>query len=158
MVDFISFSLLIDYLFSPISIFILSLAFLSIVLIVHDKREGYFFSSVLVITGVLIWVVKNLVDKARPTEMLVLQEGFAFPSGHTAISLVFFVSLAHLFSKNKPRLQKVLFYSIAGALSILVGFTRIYLKVHDYYDVLGGFLLGGIVLSIGIWFYEKRLS
>ena len=48
--------------------------------------------------------LKILVERARPENMLILKDGFSFPSGHTTRAITFFGMLIFLFKdkiKNK---------------------------------------------------------
>ena len=91
-------------------------------------------------------LIKPLVARERPYTYRELQllipslKDYSFPSGHTAAS--FAVSSALFFRKN--RLWIPVF-----ALSVLLGFTRLYLYVHFPSDVLCGALLGVLVGFLG---------
>lgn len=64
---------------------------------------------------------------------------YGFPSGHTSIAVVFWGTLMLLF---RQRWLSVLCIS----LMILIPFSRIYLGVHFIADILGGYLIGGLML------------
>ncbi|MAG02464.1 hypothetical protein CMI42_03945, partial [Candidatus Pacearchaeota archaeon] len=59
----------------------------------------------------------------------------SFPSWHTARIVYLAIIISYLFSNNY---LTILLIIIAG----LVAYSRIYLKRHDYWDVLGGIVLG----------------
>jgi membrane-associated phospholipid phosphatase len=63
-----------------------------------------------------------------------------FPSGHAQISLTMWTIIAS-WGKKKY------FYAAAILLSLLVGFSRIYLGVHFPTDLIGGWILGALVLT-----------
>jgi membrane-associated phospholipid phosphatase len=63
----------------------------------------------------------------------------AFPSGHTAISLVAAVLGARLFPRAAPWL---------AAWAALVVFSTVYIAVHYVADVLGGVALAGLSLAV----------
>lgn len=67
-----------------------------------------------------------------------------FPSGHTSIAIAFWGALALLF--RKKWLNKLVLILI-----FLIPFSRIYLGVHFVADVLGGYLIGGVML----WSFYK---
>jgi undecaprenyl-diphosphatase len=94
--------------------------------------------------GVLDTVLKWIVARPRPDEALRIQNvhGYAFPSGHTAASFVFFLTVALLVAGHAKR-RKLRDFLVAYALFLggLVGASRIYLGVHYPSDVLGGFLV-----------------
>jgi membrane-associated phospholipid phosphatase len=71
-----------------------------------------------------------------------------FPSGHTSIAIAFWGALALLFRKRWLNF-------IALPLIFLIPLSRIYLGVHFMADVLGGYLIGGIML---LCFYKLVIN
>lgn len=98
---------------------------------------------VMVGTGVLNLIAKQLINRARPEFMPLLdQDGFSFPSGHTmaTVSLCgIIIYFCYLYVKQTSGRVVILVTSIG--LSILMGMSRIYLGVHFLTDIIGGFLL-----------------
>ena len=67
----------------------------------------------------------------------------SFPSGHAMLSAVVFLTLGALLARvHKPRRVKLFFLSLAIVLTMLVGFSRVYLGVHWPSDVLAGWCVG----------------
>jgi undecaprenyl-diphosphatase len=65
---------------------------------------------------------------------------FSFPSGHALFSFCFFAGLATLLSPRlASRKTKLALWSIAIALILGIGLSRIYLGVHYPSDVLAGY-------------------
>lgn len=93
--------------------------------------------------AILGTVVKHLVGRLRPTNGLILETGFSFPSQHSLMVVVFFSLAIFLFiSKIKNKALKYLFIFSSLFLIVLVGFSRIYLKVHYFSDVIAGYAIG----------------
>ena len=89
-------------------------------------------------------LIKNIIARDRPTGINIIEEnGYSFPSGHTAISTVVYGYLIYLIYNyvNNKKLKYVLI-SILSIIILVVGLTRIYLGVHYTSDVIGGYLLG----------------
>jgi len=63
-----------------------------------------------------------------------------FPSGHAQNLLVMLFIIASWGTKKR-------LYGIAAFFCLLVGFSRVYLGVHFPTDVLGGWIIGGILLA-----------
>jgi undecaprenyl-diphosphatase len=72
---------------------------------------------------------------------------FSFPSGHAAGSLVSFVMLAIVIGTKWPELVTV---AIVAALvtSFMIGVSRVYLGAHYTSDVIGGWIIGAIGLTL----------
>jgi membrane-associated phospholipid phosphatase len=78
---------------------------------------------------------------------------FSFPSGHSIIAIAFYGLLFYFLIRN---LKKHHLSSAIGALLFVnfIGFTRIYLGVHYFTDVIAGFALGGMWLLLAISIVE----
>jgi len=67
----------------------------------------------------------------------------SFPSGHAMMAAVTYLTLAALLSRTAEHRRQQLFLLLAAILlTILVGFSRVYLGVHWPSDVLGGWIAG----------------
>ena len=90
------------------------------------------------LTWVSVWIVKSVVDRARPPEPLVHTSGQSYPSAHAANS-VGWLALALALSVAIPTRGSRIAAITAGALlAVLVGMSRIYLRAHYASDVLAG--------------------
>jgi undecaprenyl-diphosphatase len=93
--------------------------------------------------ALIVSVVKSLVQSPRPLNRLIIASGFSYPSGHTAGSLFFCSSIAFVawqYWKTK-RAHALMGTGLAAAVCI-VGFSRVYLGVHWFSDVLALRCLG----------------
>ena len=101
-------------------------------------------------------IVKNLVSRERPFELadsidrvfpikIEKPTDRSFPSGHTQAS--FIVATILMMAKRKFGIPALI-------LAFLIGFSRLYLKVHFPTDVLGGMLMG-IAIGLTVWFVYK---
>lgn len=67
----------------------------------------------------------------------------SFPSGHSMMAAVTYLTLGALLARVQPRRQlKAYLLMIAIVLTLLVGLTRVYLGVHWPTDVLAGWTAG----------------
>lgn len=107
---------------------------------------------ILVILCTLInLIIKNIIGRERPdiAYRLVSESGFSFPSGHSMISTVIYGYLISIIDNKWCKYLLVL-------LILLIGFSRIYLGVHYFSDIIGGYLYGIIVLILGNKFLIER--
>jgi len=107
-----------------------------------------FLLSVYVNTG-----VKEIFQQPRPFDILpeiqkAHASGYGFPSGHAQSSLVVWGSIAYCKKQTWIR-------SLSVLLILLIGFSRIYLGVHFPTDILGGWLFGGLILSLSYFIFLK---
>lgn len=97
-------------------------------------------------TGVLaLTALKVGIGRARPDPALaaIVQDGLSFPSGHSSMSAIFFLTLGALLSRGQPR-RRVRVYVLGVALLCtgLIGFSRVALGVHWASDVVAGWAFG----------------
>ena len=98
-------------------------------------------------------LLKNIFQRPRPDfpNVFYHESGFSFPSGHSMLSVLFYGMTAYLIAsqgfswKNQIRLGVTAF-----TLSLLIGFSRIFLGVHYMTDVLGGWASGVVWLVVCI--------
>jgi undecaprenyl-diphosphatase len=65
---------------------------------------------------------------------------YSFPSGHSVESCCFYGALAAILSVAAPsRPRKAVIWFVAAALTLAIGFSRVYLGVHYPTDVVGGY-------------------
>ena len=115
-----------------------------------------FFSACSLFVNLLL---KVIVKRERPdiSLWLVSENNFSFPSGHSMISFVLYGIICYFIYNSKISLNnKIVILSLLGLLVILIGMSRIYLGVHYFSDVIGGFLWGFVVLLLGINYLNRR--
>jgi membrane-associated phospholipid phosphatase len=101
--------------------------------------------------------VKLLFSRARPDDPVFRAAlGFSFPSGHAMSAMTFYGLLIYLVWKNVDSV--ILKWILTFLLIIfihLIGFSRIYLRVHYASDVMAGFSLGLIWLVLSLWVVHR---
>lgn len=103
--------------------------------------------------------LKYLVDRPRPD--LVPEAAFtftsSFPSGHSMMSAVIYLTLAVLVARLMERRRlKAYALGIALILTVLVGLSRVYLGVHWPSDVLAGWAAGA-AWALACWMAARWL-
>ena len=96
-------------------------------------------------------LVKILVHRHRPFEdgWFVDWSGYSFASGHTIGATLLYGQIAlFLIPVFQSRRGRVLLFSAASFVVVLVGFSRIALGAHYLTDVLGGMFFGMMWLTI----------
>jgi undecaprenyl-diphosphatase len=136
----------------------------TIFLACDGKHGAARFLLAAVISGWLLQKgLKALVGRPRPIVVphLMPVESTSFPSGHSMMSAIIFLTLGVILSRlepNRPRLR-VYFLSVACLLTGLVGITRVYLGVHYPTDVLAGWTAGlvwAMLCSLVAQYLQRR--
>lgn len=95
-----------------------------------------------VVTIVLVWGLKSLLDVPRPDEVLRPPSSGAFPSGHAAGITVMVTLIAGFVAGESRHRKRWQFYVLLSLPLVPVALSRLYLGVHWFTDVVGGLLLG----------------
>ena len=122
-----------------------------------DFERGFY------ITGLWGWayamnlIIKNTVRKARPDQALrrIKVKGYSFASGHSVTSLALYFSIAKFFWNELVLMPQLLVLVLA--MPFLLGLSRIYLRVHFWEDVIGGWIIAYMYLAFaGDWITSKH--
>lgn len=110
---------------------------------IKNRKIGFSILFNLVLITALNLLLKNIVQRPRPTEYRMITEtGYSFPSGHSMVSMAFYGFLIYLiYQYVKSKKLKVFLIVLLSLLILMIGTSRIYLGVHYTSDVLAGFVI-----------------
>lgn len=97
--------------------------------------------------GLILFIIKYTVQRVRPLPDVF--DGYSFPSGHSTIVVVFFISLLFIINKKEFLSMLAIFAIVA------VPVSRVVLGAHFLSDVIAGLLLGSIVVDFMKVYYKK---
>jgi undecaprenyl-diphosphatase len=134
---------------------------LSIFLLIRKKYAHFILLIASMSLGVILELsIKLLIHRLRPEQALIDITRFSFPSGHATMATIFFTILLYALIEKKSKKVKIILTITAILIIFLISFSRIYLGVHWFSDVLGGIVLGilinsSMLLAIERWYKKK---
>jgi len=119
------------------------------------KRQTWFSIRVITIaisSLALMLLLKQLFQRKRPlSPLLKAAKGLSFPSGHAIMAVTFYGLLIYILQHTITiDWLKWLATVLMFVLIILIGFSRIYLRVHYASDVAAGFIIGLLWLLLSL--------
>lgn len=116
--------------------------------------------------GLLIRLLKWIFQRERPLHDhgLLIAHGWSFPSGHASGALVAYGMLAYLLVRATPKMWHLAIVCGAIGLILMVGFSRVFLQVHYFSDVIAGYMsgmawlvvcVGGCEIAVRHWGYRQ---
>ena len=125
-------------------------------------RIGGLGAILIPIAGLLTLIeipLKLAIGRPRPSADLVRvfshEQDNGFPSGHALFAILVLGLLAYfMFINVKNRILQKVILGCLIVLILLIGASRVYLGVHWPSDVIGGYVIGGTLLTVLIWFHQ----
>ena len=119
------------------------------------KKQNWFSIRVITIaisSLVLMLLLKQLFQRKRPlSPLLKAARGLSFPSGHAIMAVTFYGLLIYILQHSITiDWLKWLITVLVILLIILIGFSRVYLRVHYASDVAAGFIIGLLWLLLSL--------
>ena len=119
------------------------------------KRQTWFSIRVITIaisSLVLMLLLKQLFQRKRPlSPLLKAAKGLSFPSGHAIMAVTFYGLLIYILQHTiTTEWLKWFLIIVVFVLIVLIGFSRIYLRVHYASDVAAGFIIGLLWLLLSL--------
>ncbi len=138
----------------------LAIVLLSILLVLINRRHHILAFVVSAGGGELfVSLMKHLTHRNRPPigSALYVESGYSFPSGHTFVAVAFYGLLTYfLMLRFRGKWKKFLIFWVGTVLILAIGYSRIYLGVHWFSDVIGSYALGLAWVSVVITAIEYR--
>jgi undecaprenyl-diphosphatase len=121
-------------------------------LAIHRAYRRMTFLVISTLTGIAAsFLLKRFFDRPRPDAVPHLSDVYtsSFPSGHSMMSALVYLTLAALIAPVLKRFRlRVYILMVALLLTFLVGVSRVYMGVHYPTDVLAGWAAGLVWASI----------
>lgn len=132
-------------------------------LILRRRYRTALFVLLATIGGVMLGHgLKVMFGRERPTIVphLMEESSLSFPSGHSMMSSVVYLTLGALLARSVPRRrEKIYLVTAAAGLSVAIGISRVYMGVHYPTDVLAGWSAGtawALFCGVVAWWLQRR--
>jgi len=113
-----------------------------------NKKYGMYMSINLILITIFQLILKNIFSRNRPIDINLIDEtGYSFPSGHSLTSMAFYGFIIYLIYTSDIKGKKI-FITLFSLLILVTGLSRIYLGVHYFTDVVGGFVFAAAYLIV----------
>lgn len=127
------------------------------------KRNYLFGTYILIITAgstVLYSVLKLVFHRKRPIDPKISGvTGFSFPSGHALSAFVLASLLIYItWNSSFKNTSKWIISAFVCLFALLIGVSRIILKVHFPTDVIASFCVGTVWVILSLWVLQVKIS
>lgn len=125
-----------------------------------NKKYALYMAINLLAITIFQYILKNIFSRTRPIDINLIEEnGYSFPSGHSLTAMAFYGFIIYsIYVSDISKHDKTLFITLFSILIFITGLSRIYLGVHYFTDVLGGFTFSLFYLIIYTSIVKKRLN
>ncbi|MDT8861195.1 phosphatase PAP2 family protein [Alkalihalobacillus sp. MEB130] len=138
-------------------VIIVSLVMLFVIYKLYQKRDEVLLFIIVSLgsTGVN-QLLKHVFKRERPIlDPIVVETGFSYPSGHSMAAFSLYGIITFLFWRHiKSSFKRKMLIVFSVIMIFIIGFSRVYLRVHFPTDVLGAYLISGVWLFFTIWIYQ----
>ncbi len=127
--------------------------------LVESWRDGLAGALTIALASIGNSLLKAWFQRARPDALdaIVVEHGYSFPSGHSALGMVAYGVLAViLWRSTLPRAWRIGLVVASCLLIFSVGLSRVWLGVHYPTDVLAGWAAGLAVVMVYAWLTRRE--
>lgn len=119
------------------------------------RKSLFEFWGALGFSYILVWAVKVWINFPRPELGLITAYGPSFPSAHTALATTFFLFFLRFMRHEKNLFRRYIHIAFCILVPVAVAMSRLYLGVHWFSDVIGGFTVGILALIVSDYIWNK---
>ncbi|NLK89135.1 MAG: phosphatase PAP2 family protein [Clostridiaceae bacterium] len=136
--------------------FSIQLLFLALLLglVWRDWRRAGVLLIAMFIQTTIITLFKRLTSIDRPPQLVshIVMTSGSYPSGHSAASLTFALLVPLVLMPYVSQAVTIILGALLGCVALLTAYGRLYLDVHWFTDVIGGWLLSVAIFLLSIGF------
>jgi undecaprenyl-diphosphatase len=140
----------------PANLVLMAIAFF----VMKNKWFGIKITAVALTSLLMMVTLKNFFNRPRPEIPLLGEvDGLSFPSGHAFMSFAFFGLLIYVIYKQVKNIWlRYIFIFLCLTMIVIIGLSRVYLRVHYTSDVMAGTCIGlmWLVISLSLLNYIEK--
>ena len=123
-----------------------------------QKKDAIFLVLALIFVSILTFLIKYIIKNPRPEGVALIEEsGYSFPSAHTSLTATTLTLMAYFLCKQtRKSWLKILIWIVSIILIFSVCYSRIYLGVHFFTDIIAGLLIAVIIVTLFIMLYNLK--
>lgn len=135
----------------PSTVTVIAIAALAILIWRHYYSEAQIFVIDCLGGVVLSYGLKSVFGKVRPDlwKSAIEDLSFSYPSGHALGSTVLYGFIAYLLATRYPQFSLLIYVGVIFLIGA-IGLSRLYLGVHWPTDIIGGYGIGFVWLTLCI--------
>jgi undecaprenyl-diphosphatase len=141
---------------------IILISFFILVLLINHPKYYLYGPAIFFVAGssdAISFILKDIFHRSRPDVLrLVTENSYSFPSAHSLVSICFYGIIIYQVIKMLKGKSRYIVTSLLVLLIILIGLSRIYLGVHYFSDIIGGYCIGFIWLIVCIRLIKRFLK
>ena len=128
----------------------------AIALWLQHQHKAFFCWLIVVGLGYLTgYLLKIYTEIPRPEGLCYLSSEYAFPSNHTLVTFLVFGFSALLIRTALPSKYRWIPFAIFVPFILTISFSRLYLGMHWFTDILAALTLGTAFVSLGGFLYRR---
>lgn len=123
-----------------------------------NTRAAVHLLAAIISASVIVLLCKHFIHSPRPVGLAVPLHNYSFPSGHSTLSIIFYILAGYFITARHPKLRSPIL-SACTTIVFFIGLSRLYLGAHWFTDVIGAWCLGaGIILITAVSYRRERES
>jgi len=123
--------------------YLVPLAIVVVLCVLRRFWSALFLAVSCILSAGIVQLLKEIVGRPRPEDMLVVSDFGSFPSGHSANAATLMVCLAII-------VHRAWVWAAGAAYVVLMMVSRTYLGAHWVSDTIGGALVG-VAVALIVW-------
>jgi len=130
---------------------------LFLISLIKKKKYSLYLISFTIIATLVNYIFKLIVARPRPEGINLIDiSGYSFPSGHAMGAMSFYGLIIYFIIKSKiNKIYKWICSILLSFIILNIGYSRVYLGVHYFTDVIVGYSISLILLIIITHFINK---